>query len=332
MKDEYDFIQQIRPDETFQSDLVEGIGDDAAIVKQNDQFEQVICQDTMVEGIHFRKDTMASDHIGYKALAANISDVAAMGAIPQFYLVSIAVPKENWSDEEVYHLFNGMKRLGDRFSMDLIGGDTVSSSSDLMLTVTVIGKVERGYALRRSNAQVGDIVFVTGYLGESAAGLSLLMSHGLDNHTYTQSEKRLIEKHQTPSPQVAIGRLLAELRIEASLNDISDGIATEANEIMEASDVAIEIDYDKMPRSEAFCDIVPSEAKQADYVLFGGEEFELIGTVRAADWPPFKEACERNQLPITPIGQVIQGKPAVYLKQGSRYQRLTKQGYNHFAE
>src|SRR5690606_8565119 len=134
-----------------QSGLLAGIGDDAALVRPTPEMEQIICMDTMVEGVHFNSHTMDPYQIGYKALAVNISDIAAMGGIPTYYLVSIAIPK-GWNEADLLSIYEGMAMLADKYAMDLIGGDTVSIADTLVITVTVLGEVERGKHLLRSYA------------------------------------------------------------------------------------------------------------------------------------------------------------------------------------
>ena len=161
--DEFSFINLIKQDYYTQSTLIKGVGDDGAVFRQSSK-DIVTAMDTFVEDIHFSRKTMRPFYIGYRALAANISDLAAMGASPAFYLVSIIIPK-SWSEDELLQIFTGMKTLAKTFNMDLIGGDTVSGQQ-LSISITVIGYVQRGKARYRSSAQDGDIVFVTGTLGD----------------------------------------------------------------------------------------------------------------------------------------------------------------------
>lgn len=287
-------------------------------------FDNLICMDTMVEGVHFTKKTMNPYMIGYKALAVNISDIAAMGGIPLFYLVSISIPP-SWSELELEEVYRGLNELAKQYSMDLVGGDTVSCKSELVITVTVYGKVEKGKTLLRSNVRPGDFVFVIGELGGSAAGLQLLLNN---KQNYTSSEKVLITEHQLPKPQVEAGRIFACSGARVALNDISDGIASEANELAIASGVTINIDYDKLPIHKNL--LCYPEQEQINLVLFGGEEYSLIGTFAKEDWENIHPLFKENNISIKIIGEVLKGEPAVYATiKGSR-QRLLKQGYNHF--
>lgn len=320
MKDEFSFIHEITPDRTVQPSLIQGIGDDAALFAGNASFEEIVCMDTMVEGVHFTLNTMSPYEVGYKALAVNISDVAAMGGFPVFYLVSVAVP-ERWR-ADLPRVYDGMRDLAKSYEMDLIGGDTVSARDSLVITVTVIGRVEKGRHLLRSSAKPGDAVFVTGSLGDSAAGLSLLLNYGRDHH-FSKEQQTLVEAHQHPVPQVRAGRILSDLSANVALNDVSDGISSEAYEIAEASDVRLVLDYDQIPKSEAIRAF--SEERQREWVLNGGEDFQLIGTI------PADLAAELSEkLEIAVIGKVEEGTPQVLIRENGQLQVLEKKGYNHF--
>lgn len=326
MKDEFDFIRSIKPAYTVRKELIEGIGDDAALYRIGSEWDEIACVDTMVEGIHFTKDTMSPEQIGRKALAVNISDIAAMGGLPLFYLVSISVPKSGWSEEELKQVYKGMQALGQEYEMDMIGGDTVSSRSEFTLSVTVIGKVERDRKLLRKNARAGDIVFLTGKVGESAAGLSYLLG---DNKVENAHANSYILAHQEPTPHVKAGRLLSMSGLQVSLNDVSDGIASEANELAEASKVSIVFNEELIPIPEGF-DAYSSE-QRLDWILYGGEDFVLIGTVSEEDWEQVQQTFQEHDQPIYKIGCVEEGSSSVYLVNKENKFILDKKGYNHFS-
>ncbi|WP_026673325.1 thiamine-phosphate kinase [Alkalihalobacterium bogoriense] len=326
MKDEFEFIKRITPAKKNQQSITVGIGDDAAVYEAKQGFEQVVCVDTMVEGIHFRKDTLLPKHIGYKALAINISDLAAMGAVPLYYLVSIAIPP-HWSDNEIDDIYRGMTQLAENYKMDLLGGDTVSTDDKLVISVTALGHVEKGSALLRSHAKPDDIVFVTGVVGHSAAGLDLLFKHGV-HAKFTPNEKVLVGKHQMPMPQIEAGRCFISSQLRMALNDISDGVASEAHEIAEASEVTLLIEADKIPTGmELEC---YSREKQLEYALFGGEDFQLIGTVQQKEWQRLNDTCEKHGIILTAIGYVEEGEAGVFLMDNGKKRKVDKKGYNHF--
>ena len=320
--DEFQFIQSIQPSYYRQSTLIKGVSDDAAVFRPTDK-DVVTAVDTMVEGIHFSRKTMEPYHIGYRVLAANLSDLAAMASSPAFYLVSIVIP-EGWSEWELKELYTGMQDLASLYQMDLIGGDTVSGS-ELSISITVIGYVEKDRARYRSQAEPGDVVFATGTLGDSRAGLEILLN-GLSGEA---SEEFFIERHRTPDPRVFFA-LELEAIPRIALNDISDGVANEANEIAEASRVDLHLDMDKLPFKSSIKDLFPDTYK--DWILSGGEDFELIGTVEESLWPKVQQAAIKTGVKVSQIGSVQAMKkkdPHVYLHEGGKKNLLKKSGYTH---
>ncbi|MFG6497583.1 thiamine-phosphate kinase [Fictibacillus sp. UD] len=330
VKDEFDWIKSITPQHFFQKELVAGIGDDAALFSVSEHMDQVVCVDTMVEDVHFTRNTLSPYQVGFKALAVNVSDIAAMGGIPQFYLVSIAISPD-WNEKELQEIYEGMAELAKTFHIDLIGGDTVSTKGPLVLTVTVIGKVEKGRHLFRSNAKPGDSVFLTGTTGESAAGLNLLLEK-TRHSVFTDNEKQWVQQHQMPAPHIQQGRILAKSGFRVSLNDVSDGIASELNEIAESSGVTIHIQSGMLPVSPTFAEL--QENNRLTHQLYGGEDYVLVGTASKEDFVKLAAAFQQHSLPLYEIGKVGEAdKTAVYLhKKDEEPELLEKKGFNHFRE
>ncbi|WP_035187300.1 thiamine-phosphate kinase [Alteribacter aurantiacus] len=320
MKDEFSFIRSIQPKGHHQPTVVAGIGDDAALYDSEEGFHEIATVDTLVEDMHFTKETMKPFHIGYKALAVNVSDIAAMGGRPTYYLVSISIPKSgSWSEEELKEIYRGMTELADEYGMDLIGGDTNGTNDKLVVSVTVMGRVEKGVRLLRSNAKPGDVVFVTGPVGSSAAGLHYL----LEGH---RCPDIFASAHQMPRPQVGAGRVLAKARERVALNDISDGLASEANEIAEASGVTMEIDWLSIPHELQG----EGEDRIEKWTLYGGEDFQLIGTAGEETFAKLERTFHEKGLSLIRVGRVIKGKAEVYLVKENERSVLHKRGYNHF--
>ena len=319
--DEFSFINSIKQSLYKQSSLVKGVGDDAAVFRQQTQ-DIVTAVDTFVENIHFTRQTMPPFYIGYRALVANISDIAAMGASPAFYLVSIIIPK-TWTENECMEIFSGMKKVGKEYRMDLIGGDTVSGS-ELSISITVIGYVNRGQARYRSVAKDQDVVFVTGTLGDSRAGLHMLLNQGdYINESYFK------ERHQMPTPRIDFVNGLQQIP-RMALNDISDGIANEATEIAEASEVDIHLVEEAIPLAESFDQF--SDHLQEKWKYFGGEDFEILGTVPLKNWSHVQSVADRVGIQVTEIGKVVLPRKEsgnVYLQKGNQVRPLTKNGYTH---
>jgi thiamine-monophosphate kinase len=315
-----------------------GVGDDAAIVSAQQGYDWVICCDMMVEDVHFKRNTMKPYDIGYKALASNVSDIAAMGGIPLFYLVSLGV-STGWSEEELGEMYSGMAMLAAEFGMKLIGGDTSASPGGLTVSITAMGEVESGRKYLRSHAKPGDLIFLTGTVGDSAAGLDYLLGQTDFPSFIPEAVQPLVEKHCRPYPQVQAGRLLASLRTRAALNDISDGLASEAWEIAEASSVRMVLDRQNIPLSEAA--ILYAEMKGQDalqWALYGGEDYQLIGCIPAGERVRIETTFKEAGLPLYWIGSVEElpaGSmvPQVEMRslKGSR-SVLAKKGYNHFKE
>ncbi|HLR08967.1 MAG TPA: thiamine-phosphate kinase [Bacillota bacterium] len=320
--DEFSFIKSIKPKTWHQPTLVKGIGDDAAVFRHMTK-NVVTAVDTFVENVHFSQHTMTLFQVGYRALAANISDLAAMGASPAFYLASVVVPN-SLSMPNLHKIFSGMNAIAQTYNMDLIGGDMVAGES-LTLSITVIGFVDEEKARYRNMARDGDIVFVTGTLGDAQAGYHILTHDGdYKNKSY------YIHRHRMPTPRVDFARALSHLD-RIALNDVSDGLANEAAEIVEASGVDICLYADNIPVSPSFSQF--SSALQRKWKLFGGEDFELLGTVAADKWPDIEAAAETTNTSVTEIGRVMRCENEtgrVYLYENAQKKILNKDGYTHF--
>lgn len=321
--DEFSFINAIKPNNYKQASLIKGLGDDAAVFRQPYQ-DVVTAVDTFVENVHFSRETMEPFHIGYRALAANISDMAAMGCSPAFYLISMVIPK-HWQEEELKGIYKGLQAIASQHEMDLIGGDTVAGK-ELVISVTILGFLSQTKGRYRSDAKEGDIVFITGTLGDSLAGYHILTDSDLPVIT---NKQYFIDKHRMPTPRVAFAKELQQLT-RVSLNDISDGIGNEAAEIAEASQASIYLHYEKLPYTKEL--ELFSEDLQRQWKLFGGEDFELVGTASKDDWPFIVNAAKKTNTKVSKIGYVeekelVKGK--VFLLENNHKTLLKKSGYTH---
>lgn len=329
------FLTEGRRDGKTSSGVAVGIGDDAAVLNGRQGYQWVVSCDTMVEDVHFKDVTMTYRDIGFKAMASNVSDMAAMGAIPRFALIALSIPKA-CSDAVLKELYDGLYDCAGRYGTDVVGGDTTSSPSGLTITVTVIGEVERGKALLRSSAQPGDAVFVTGPVGLSAAGLNLLLNRGrraYDREGLDEAGLRLAKAHQMPLPQVEAGRLLGKLGAGGALNDISDGLASESWEIAEASGCGLELTEEDIA---VHPDLAAYSAKAGadpwEWMLYGGEDYQLIGTVPQESKEKVRQAFEEYGLAISFIGQAYSSPvPEVRMRwKDGTVRTIAKKGYNHF--
>lgn len=305
-----------------------GIGDDAAAVAApGEEADWLLAVDAMVEGVHFRSDTMEDADVGYKAMAACISDIAAMGGRPRHALVSVSVPP-HWTPRRMMALYDGLYACADRYGVAVVGGDTTSAPAQLVVSVTVTGLSRAGAALRRDAARPGQRVFLTGPVGLSAGGL-----HGLLHPAAPRPPASLVRAHRRPEPHVRAGLLLAERGFGRALNDVSDGLASEAWEIAEASGVRITLWQAALPLSGELASYARRCGVQPlDWMLYGGEDYVLLGTIDAADEAEARRAFREEGLPFFVVGEVEEGLPGVWLETAPGQRRaVPKRGYNHFA-
>lgn len=313
-----------------------GIGDDAAVAYLAPGCQLVMTCDTMTESVHFQPHTMRDSDVGYKAMAAAISDIAAMGAIPRYALVALSIPQE-MPQHKLEAVYQGLYECANRWSVVIVGGDTTSCIGGLTLTVTVIGEVPDGQALLRSTAKTGDVVFATGELGCSAAGLEYLLQQALPIEQWPQAgkdsaEARLIAAHCRPEPQIEMGQLLQQSKVCGALNDVSDGLASEAWEIAQASGVGIDLIEDRIPiADELMAYAEKAEKDPLHYILYGGEDYKLIGTMQAEHAIEMQIKFREAGHTLYIIGYVNAEDSGVRLVQSSGYVvPIDKKGYNHF--
>ncbi|MCZ8524018.1 MULTISPECIES: thiamine-phosphate kinase [Paenibacillus] len=319
--------------------VLTGIGDDAAVVEVPGGSHLILTCDTMTESTHFTPVTMRDRDIGYKAMASAVSDIAAMGGTPRFALISLTLPR-TLPAARMEALYEGLYACASEYGVAVAGGDTTSSPGGLTVSVTVIGETEAGRSLLRSAAMPGDAVFVTGELGNSAAGLEWLLHQNLpagrweDEWAGAGPEVRpLVQAHCRPQPRIRAGELLRRSSLCHALNDVSDGLASEAWEIAEASGVGIDLIEERIPLSAALYRQAAVQGKEpVDYALYGGEDYELLGTVPAEHALELQSMFKEAGMPLSLIGYVTADPGAVrLLRTGGDFTPLDKKGYNHFA-
>ncbi len=312
------------------SSLSIGQGDDAALFRPSSNKQVLITTDLFTEGIDFKIKWSSFQQIGHTAMAANLSDIAAMGGTPRYALVALALPK-NTRLQSVDELYRGLMKLGRQHGVHLIGGDTSSSLSGISLTVILVGEVDPKLALTRSKAQPGDQIYVTGFIGNSRAGLEILRSRKRrlsdDKH-----QKRLVEEHLAPQPRVNEGQLLAAKRIPSSMIDLSDGLATDIRHLCRSSDVGAQILLDKIPISP-WLTSYSLQKKRAPYhyALEGGEDFELLFTVPSSRVGRLKKLEASGELISYPIGKITTKSHGITVSHPHHGEkRLSVKGYEHF--
>lgn len=298
-----------------------GIGDDAAVVSTGGKTDWVVTTDQFLQGVHFPRKTHPAKMVGYKALARATSDIAAMGARPQCFFLTLGLPAActgPWFDD----FLAGMAGAARRFGLTLAGGDTTKYSS-IVIGLTVVGEVARGRAILRSGARPGDLLCVSGTLGEAELGLRLVLKK---LHT-RKGRAKLLKKHLYPEPRLALGEWLNANRYATSMIDTSDGLSTDLARICEASGVGAVVWTDKLPRPEIPQSLRRFGLDPLGLALHGGEDYELLFTVA----PKFAGGLSRwvGGVPITVIGKISRQK-AVLLETDRQRWPLKPLGWDSF--
>lgn len=325
---EFDFIKAIsKKKSVFFNPVIKGIGDDCAILPFNDTHDMIITADSLCEGVHFKKSYFSPWQIGAKSMAVNISDICAMGGIPKYAVVCIGFPGKT-GDKYIEMMYSGIADFAENYGIDIIGGDTISSPQ-INITITVIGLVEKYMALRRDGAKAGDKIFVTGFLGDSHAGLKVLARKG--NKKLRDYEYLPVKKHLAVSPRFFEARALLQSGLVNSCMDVSDGIISDITRICDESGTGAVIYADNLPVSYSALKIgADNHEDAAGYALYGGEDYELLFTVAEKNIAKFMKFAALNCVNASQTG-VITGKKGIYIKQGAKiHKEDNKKIWNHF--
>ena len=332
---EFGLIQQLQRQWPTSSPLVrQGIGDDAAILKTQTGQQLLLSTDTFIEGIHFDLAFQTLKDVGFRAGAANLSDIAAMGGRPLCLLVSIAVPARVPA-QHIRALYRGIRDACGSSGVDLVGGDTSSSPGHLFLNLTIIGTIPSNRALTRSGAKAGDRLYVTGTLGDARAGLHILQTRARRRQKSRLSviEKFLTQRHLRPTPRLGIGQTLVTRGVAHAAIDLSDGLSGDVGHICEHSHVGIEIRMNALPLSPQLHAFARSHHLDPfAFALSGGEDYELLFTAGAQHHDTVLGLSKRTGVPIAWIGDITP-KPSgrqLKLPQG-RIRKLVQKSYRHFA-
>jgi len=294
-----------------------GIGDDASVLRVPKDHEILVTTDFSLEGVHFRRNWHPPEWVGHRCLTRGLSDIAAMGGEPMAAFLSLAVPAslpQKWVDD----FFRGFLTLAKRFHVELAGGDIAQSPGGVLADIALVGSVPKGKALLRSQARPGDLIYVTGSLGGSAATLKQL---------YNKPKKRLwpadFAGHFFPEPRIAGGSILREKRLATSAIDLSDGLSTDLSHICEESSAGAEIWQDAVPRARI--GKPPSEV-DIELALHGGEDYELLFTATRKVRVPGTIAGVR----ITEIGRITRGHRIVLRRPSGKAVEFEPHGWEHF--
>ena len=328
---EFGFIKKIshgcliRP-----QNVIKAIGDDAAAFVVDPDKISLVTTDLLVERVHFLRSAIKGFDLGYKSLAVNLSDIAAMGGEAHEAFVSIAIPPD-CPLEYLETIYDGMKRLAARFNVNILGGDTTSSKEDLIINIVVQGTVAREELLGRDTAQPGDIIVSTGFLGDSKAGLHLILN---DLPLDTEEAQYLYKAHVLPEPHLDEGRLLAVEPGTHAAIDTSDGLSSDLGHIVEESKVGATLYAEKIPISDSllgFCE--RHDFDPVAYALSGGEDYTLVCTIapEIVDSLASKFETKFNK-PLFPIGEINDSRRLELIYSDGSSKPIALTGWNHFRQ
>jgi thiamine-monophosphate kinase len=295
--------------------LIRGIGDDCAVLRPAIGSDLLVTTDLSLEGVHFRREWHPPESVGHRCLARGLSDIAAMGGEPIAAFLSLALPAklpQSWVDK----FLKGLLNLADQFGVTLAGGDTSQSPSRVLADIVVLGSAPKGRAILRSGASVGDLIYVTGTLGGSAAALGLLFSK-------KKIDPQKFPRHFAPVPRIQAAQILRAEKIPTSMIDLSDGLSTDLSHICEASAVGAEIWAGAIPRAKIGS---PPKLVDLELALHGGEDYELLFTASPRKRVPKRIAA----VPVTCIGEITRKKRIALVNENGSRSILKPKGWEHF--
>jgi thiamine-monophosphate kinase len=332
MRSEFEFINRIREQAVKRNsaDLILGIGDDAAILRERSDRETLLSVDLLVEEIDFKLEYTIPLWLGHKSLAVSLSDISAMGGTPRFSLLTLGIPQPSRTSPDFWEeFFAGYFALADKHGLTLIGGDLSATPDRLTIDSFVIGHCPSGQALRRGGARAGDSIFVTGRLGASAAGLKLLQRGARVDESEESLLQNALRAHLKPEPRVAFACAIAGLA-RAGI-DVSDGLAQDLGHICRESGVEAIIDFDMLPVAEEVSLIVQDRDSSFDLAVSGGEDFELLFTASNDVAEQLYEIAKNCDVMLTRIGEIIEnGRSPILLRKNNDVKPLLVPGYDHF--
>ena len=307
---------------------IKGIGDDCAVVPYTDSQSLVITTDLLIENSHFLFDKISPYELGYKSVAVNFSDIASMGAKPLYAFLSIGLTK-NLTVEWVDEFFNGISDICKKYNAFLLGGDTTKSQKDIVVNLTVIGVADNLNIKYRSGAKLGDYICVNNNLGNSSAGLHLLLKE--NSQVEDDIKKILLKSHHLPEPNVEEGVFLSQFNSVTSMMDISDGVDSDIRHIMRQSDKGAKIFVNKIPISKElklFADT--NKLNVLDFALAGGEDYFLLFTIEKNKYDEInKDYKNKFGKEITIIGEITNSNELEYFNENEKIE-FNKIGFDHF--
>jgi len=325
---EFGFIRRICP--PFLKNLpsaIVGIGDDCAVIPWKEDTSLLVTTDMLIEDIHFLRKKIPPRDLGYKSLAVNLSDIAAMGGKPTSAYISIGIPRD--VDVELLdEFYAGLRELANSTSVHLLGGDTTKSPNHLVVNIAVIGEMNTSLVKYRSSAKIGDTICVTGYLGDSGSGLKILLE---DKHL-NEDAVYLINEHHRPRPHLREGAWLAQHEGVHAMMDVSDGIDSDLHRIMERSICGADVRFESLPISPQLQRVAAQYGWNAiEIAATGGEDYCLLVTIAPNRYSTIAQEFEKEfKRPLVNIGIIVnKGNKLTYFKYGEKTD-LLKNGYDHF--
>lgn len=306
------------------ADLIEGIGDDCAVYLPSRSSLQVVTIDALVEKTHFSFDYFPPLFLGRKAISVNVSDVAAMGAVPLYALVSLQLPKD-FRMADIDNLYKGMMEVASAYSLSIIGGN-LTSSQFFAIHIVMIGEVGQDKVVSRSGAKEGDSIYITGNIGDASAGFEIVSSkrQGVEYQS-------LRDAYLDPIPMANEGRLLADNDIPSAMIDVSDGIASDLRQIAVSSGVGAIIKESTLPTSKDLRKYTSEAGRDIlDYQLYGGEDYQLLFTVSAEREDSLLKLIEAGDIRAGKIGCIREGKDILLVGKGGKERDLGDRGFSHF--
>jgi thiamine-monophosphate kinase len=334
--------------------LLQGIGDDCAVIRKDKKVVQLVTMDTLVDSVHFDSNLHPPHLLGRKAVAVNVSDITAMGGKPVFVLLSLGLPAD-FKTEWAAQLSQGITEACREYGCLLIGGDTICSPEKISLTLTVIGEMNRDQVLYRHTAEPGDTIWISGPLGYSAAGLALLQAEDQAEirmpEQYPPAVRPFIKAHLDPRARVGLATLLARTGLVHAMIDLSDGLATDLSHLCKRSGLGARIEAERLPGRQALSTAVgllqkkqpkisqtvsqtlTQTVSQTDWMVAGGEDYELLFTAPPSATATLLQKTAEQRYTIYPVGTVLEGQ-GVTLLQGTHRdcdeKNISFQGFDHF--
>ena len=324
---EFGLINRIRKwSPASHGDVVRGIGDDVAVIDIGKK-ALLVTTDILIEDIHFERSWTDPYCLGKKALAVNLSDIASMGGIPRYFLVSIGLPKA-LPFPFVSLFYRGLIEEAKQFQVDLIGGDT-SLSQKIVINICLMGEGKKEILLYRNGAKVGEDLYVSGTLGDSALGLRMLLEKGR-----MEKPKRLIQKHLSPIPRIELGQAIARRRLATAMIDVSDGLLIDTGHLLEESKVGVRIWEDRIPLSRDYQKWIHTYSRDPfQMALSGGEDYELLFTAPPNMRKKISSLASSLKIPITRVGEILPEKEGFcLLRTGGEEVYPNRLGFDHFKQ